>query len=347
MKSLSPTTEGFRAAFRRPSFTFAEITWRWAFWATAGALFVFYGVEFLDTLPVTNTEALLVESGQPWLILQAIQHILRGSFRRATFGASLAVLLLAVLWIIAASIGRLVTTRSVLEYFHRDSSDDAGHSNLGTEYSLGLGIRPLRALIDLNFLRVAVLLAILLALIGSAILTSMVSTEKNPRADLAVILFLLLAVVIFIAGWVLNWWLSFAEIFAVRNGDDAIAAFSTAATLARNRAGAVLAVSTWTGLAHLVALSIASSTVPFVFALTALVPGRVVLAGFILISLTYFAVVDWLYTARMAGYIYIAEMPETLSPLRVPTFASPESPLAATIDGDEVILSDVPGPAVG
>ena len=27
--AISPTFEGFRAAFRRPSFTLAEMAWRW------------------------------------------------------------------------------------------------------------------------------------------------------------------------------------------------------------------------------------------------------------------------------------------------------------------------------
>jgi hypothetical protein len=70
------------------------------------------------------------------------------------------------------------------------------------------------------------------------------------------------------------------------------------------------------------------------------------LAGTILLTLIYFAVADWLYMARLAGYVSILEMPEIvaaampLSPL--PPRRDPAPPPAATIDFDEPILSDVP-----
>lgn len=350
MKSPSPTAEGFRAAFRRPAFTYAEIMWRWALGATVAAVFTFYGVEFLDTLPVTNADALLLASRQPLLMGRAIADIVRGSLHRAVFGALVAALALALLWIIAASIGRLATTRAVLEYFRAGSFAGLSEESGATAGRFDTGkTRPIRALIDLSFLRVVVVLALILALAGSAILSSLVSTEKNPRPDLAVILFLLLTGVVLVAGWVLNWWLSFASIFAVRNGEDAMGAISAAASLVRMRTGAVLAVSTWTGLAHLVVFSIASSVVTFLFAFISMVPVRLVVAGVILVTLAYFAVVDWIYIARFSGYICIAEMPSVLlaeSPLpRGPVGGVNVGPEGA-IDRDEPILSDVPNLAL-
>jgi hypothetical protein len=346
MKSPSPTAEGFRAAYRRPALTLAEITWRWVLGAAVVAAFTFYGIEFLDTLPVTSADALLIRTRQPLLMGQAIEHILRGSLHRAVFGALLATLALALLWIIAASLGRLVTTCAVLEYFRNDFDVKSRQEPSEVERRFDAAKRrPIRALIDLNFLRAVLVLAAFLALAGSAILSSLVSTDKTPRPDLAVILFFLLAGIILVAGWLLNWWLSFAAIFAVRNGEDALGAISAAATLARTRTGAVLAVSTWTGLAHLVCLSIASSVVPFLLASLGVVPAKVILAGVVLITLAYFAVVDWLYVARLCGYVCIAETADVLS-------AEPQHPPVSLggagaerehrIDSDEPILSDVP-----
>ena len=352
MTSPSPTAEGFRAAFRRPAFTFAEIAWRWALGATATALFFFYGIEFLDTLPVSSGDSLLLSTRQPLLMGRAMEHILRGSLNRAVLGGMVAVLLLAVLWIVAASLGRLATMRAVLEYFRSDfpgiacdraGADFAARTESRTK-SDDMTRRPLRALIDLNFLRVAVVLAVMLALGGAAILASFVSSEKTPRPDLAVILFLLLAGLIFIAAWVLNWWLSFAGVFAVRDGEDAMGAVSEAATLARMRTGAVLAVSIWTGLAHLVAFSLASSAGFFLLAFIRIAPARLVLTAVGLVTLMYFAVADWLYIARLSGYVCIAEMPD--SPLAVPpsppmTSLGASNGLDGVIDRDESILSDV------
>jgi hypothetical protein len=79
------------------------------------------------------------------------------------------------------------------------------------------------------------------------------------------------------------------------------------------------------------------------------------------VSLVYFALVDWLYTARLAGYMCIIEMPEALTapaPIAaVPPYVlppteppsgepAPMAPARTTIDRDEPITSDVPNLAV-
>jgi hypothetical protein len=66
--AISATAEGFRAAFRRPSLTLAEIMWRWSTGATASALFLFGLFEYLNTLPVTNGELLFLRTRQPYLV---------------------------------------------------------------------------------------------------------------------------------------------------------------------------------------------------------------------------------------------------------------------------------------
>ena len=118
--AISPTAEGFRAAFRRPSLTLAEIIWRWTAGATAAALFFFGLFEYLYTLPVTNGELLFLRTRYPYLVGEAIAHILRGSLNRAVMAGVLAALMLSVLWIVAASVGRIATVRALLDYFRRD-----------------------------------------------------------------------------------------------------------------------------------------------------------------------------------------------------------------------------------
>jgi hypothetical protein len=65
----------------------------------------------------------------------------------------------------------------------------------------------------------------------------------------------------------------------------------------------------------------------------------------VVVTLAYFVVADWLYTARLAGYVCIAETPDALL-APPPPLPSPVVP-AATIDRDELILSDVPIPQSG
>jgi hypothetical protein len=346
MPRVFPTLEGFRAAFRRPSLTFAEIAWRWTVGASAWALFLFSLIEYLDTLPVTNGDAAVLRTRQPLLVGRAITHILRGSLNRAVLAVLLAFLALAFLWIVVASIGRAATVRALLDYFRKDAA-----SNAAAEMYDATNPRPLRSLVSLNFLRVAVALAAVLAFVGAAVLAGFASPDANPHSGLAFFLFLPLAGSICMVWPALNWLLSLACIFAVRDGEDALGAISAAGTFSRERPGPVFAVSTWTGLAHLTAFGIATTAASLSLAFIHVLPSRLVIAGVVLVTLIYFAIADWLYMARLAGYVCIAEMPDALvssGPLpAAPAGAghlAPNVPPQTTVDRDEPILSDVPSP---
>ena len=350
MPRVSPTLEGFRAAFRRPSLTFGEILWRWSVGATGWALLFFGFFEYLSTLPVTNGEAMFLRTGHPFFVGQAIAHILRGSLDRAVFSLLVAGLLLCLLWILAASVGRIATTRDLLDYFRaRYAAESIGSEDDGLSDAPG---GSFRSLLRLNFLRVAVVLSTLLGLVGAGILVSLASPKANPQPGVAFFVFLPLAVLLCLVWGSLNWLLSLAAVFAVRNGDDAVAAISSAVALFRDRMGAVVAVSTWTGMAHLVLLSVATTVAAIPLSAAGFLPGRLIMLAMILVTLLYLAVADWLYMARLAGYVCIAEIPEALlnPPPPVPEPPVPpvsdEPPLQTTIDRDEPILSDLPGLAV-
>jgi hypothetical protein len=335
MPRVSPTLEGFRATFRRPSLIFAEIAWRWTVGAAAWALVFFWLIEFLNTLPVSNGDLALLSTRQPFLVGRAIAHILRGSLSRAVLAAMVAVIAMSLLWIVAASVGRIATVRLLLEQFRSDAGNPSVEHNVAEP-------RPLRALMDLNCLRATLMLAAMLAILGAGFLAGFVSPPASPRPGLAFVLFLPLGGLVCILWWMLNWMLSLAGIFAVRDGDGAMNALSAAVAFVRSRLGPVSAVSTWIGLGHSTAFSIAGTAASLPLAFIRVAPPRLVIASEILVALAYFAVVDWLYMARLAGYVCIAEMPEApvaLAPLPVP-------PPQTSIDRDELILGDVPNLAM-
>jgi hypothetical protein len=91
-----------------------------------------------------------------------------------------------------------------------------------------------------------------------------------------------------------------------------------------------------------VVFSVGTTVASLPLAFVQVAPGRLIIAAVILVTLAYFAVVDWLYIARLAGYVCIAEMPEALaerSPLPAP-------PPQTSVDRDEPILSDLPNLAL-
>jgi hypothetical protein len=332
--------EGFRAAFRRPSLTLAEIVWRWSVGGTATILFFFGLFEFLQTLPVSNRELLFLRSRQPYLVGQAMAHILHGSLSRAVISALVAALLLALLWMIAAALGRIASVRYLLEYFRKRFDAVVGVSSVGEKDGSSHG-NSFIALLRLHFLRATVVLAAALCVVGAAILAGFASPHSNPQPGVAFFLFLPLAALIAFIAWALNWFLSLAAMLAVRDDEDVVGALAAAVALCRERTGAVFAVSSWSGLAHLVLFGAATTVVSVPLGLARILPGRVILLAIILVSLVYFAVADWLYVARLAGYVCIAEMPEAISaPQSPPTHPAP---VQTSIDRDEPILSDIPG----
>jgi hypothetical protein len=350
MSRISPTLEGFRAAFRRPSLTFGEILWRWSFGATSVALLLFGFFEYLATLPVTNGELFFLRTRHPFFVAQALAHILHGSLYRAVISLLVAALMLLLVWMFASSLGRIATVRVLLDHFRTRRSDDGVEPNEDERTdTLDEYPKSWTGVVRLNFLRAATLLAAIIACGGAAILASFASPKANPRPGLAFLLFLPMAGLIFLVGWALNWFLSLAGIFAVRDGASAVDAMFGAATFCRERTGAVFAVSTWTGLAHLVVFSAATTVVAVPLGAAGLLPGRVVALCVILVTLAYFAFADWLYMARLAGYVCISETPEELlKPMPpVPPVSGPpvvaEAQVQTSIDRDELILSDVPG----
>jgi len=353
----SPTAEGFRAAFRRPSLTFAEITWRWVAGGTAFTLFLFALFEYLDTLPVTDREMLFLKTRNPYLMAEAIAHILRGGLSRAVVAGLIAGLLLAGLWIVAGAVGRIATVRGLLEYFRERAHEGtivANNAALANE--AGVTPSPFAALVRLNFLRVAVALAAVLGILGAAIIGGMASPADDPQPGLAFLIFVALAGVVSLAWCSLNWLLGLAGMFAVRDGEHAGGAISAAVTFSREHTGAIFIVGLWTGLAHLVALVAATTVASIPVGLIGVIPWRLSVVVTIFVSLVYFAVVDWLYLARLAGYVCILEMPQVVLALQTrtpqpyvpppnlpPSILPPNAPVQTTIDRDESILSDLPG----
>src|ERR1700693_6182350 len=151
MSSRSPTLEGFRVMFRRPAVVLAEISWRWSLGFASALLLFFSFVEFLDTLPVTDADLLLLRSRQPFLISHAVLHIFRGSAPRLVAALLVLVFAMALAWIGTASFRRAATLNALIAYFGTDNIELPGQpvSSQEAEWQL-------RSLVDLNVFRVGV-----------------------------------------------------------------------------------------------------------------------------------------------------------------------------------------------
>jgi len=313
MKRHSPTLEGFQTMFRLPSLGLAEIAWRWSFGLAVAALLAFSFREYMATLPVTAGEMLLLRTRQPYLILQAIARILRGSAPRALAALIVLMLALTLAWTVLASVGRAASLKLLFEHYR----ESRGQEEAGTW--------RLRALIGLNFFRAIAVLAGVIGSIGALFLSAAAASTTDPSPGSALLIFYMLTMLVGVAWLVLNWFLSLAAVFVVGHGQDTFAALGAAADLCWTRPLSVTAATTWFGLAHVLAFMVATSLAALPLAFAGVLPAGVVLGGLLLVTLLYFAVVDFLYVGRLAAYVSIMEAPK------------------AEMPEDDNILSDIPG----
>jgi hypothetical protein len=369
MAQPTPTIEAFRTIFRRPSLGFAEVTWRWTFGAAGWALLTLSLLEYLNTLPVTSGDVLFLRSRHPFLVSQAVAHIIAGSGERVVAAAVIVGIALVILWIICSSVGRAATIRPLLDHFA--ALNVPSSPSIPGAFTVAQESKPwhLRLLFGLNFLRVTLVLAGLLSLISSSIIAGLVSTPAHPRPGLSFLIFLPLAVMVVLFWSSMNWFLSIASIFVLRDGSDVLDSLASAVEFCLRRARAVSWSSTVFGTCHLVVFMLASSAIVFPMAFVGILPSWVILGAVILLTLAYFVVVDFFYVGRLAAYVRILETPEavySVSPPPTPETLPPleqatgsHATISASISehaahdsaawppipaSDDDILSDVPLP---
>jgi hypothetical protein len=346
MKRRSPTLEGFRAILRRPSFGLAEIAWRWSFGAASALLIAFSFFEYLDTLPVSKTDLLLLRTAQPALIFRAVLDIFRGSTLRALDAVIVLLLALGTAWIVVASLARAATLRALLDYFRELnlSTQERKEEQKGEEKKTG----RLHSLLALNFFRLAATLAAIVGFWAAILLGGAASRPANPAPGTALLVMLTITMLVGFAWSTSNWILSLAAIFVVANRENTFGAIAAAVNLCRNRSGSIFAAGTWFGLARLTAFAIATSVAAFPLAFAPVLPAGMVLGGVLLVALLYFAISDFLYIGRLAAYVAILELPD--APISAEAAPPPQAdlPLDPTIDPSpavdptELILSDTP-----
>lgn len=304
MPSGSPIGEGFRTAFRNPAVVLAEIAWRWTFGAATLALMAASFFAYLSTLPVTKAEVLALHSHLQWLVADAIAHIARASIPVLLRITAILLPAVFVLWIAAASLGRAATLKALVPR-------GDGHS----APPLGFGQKPMRSMVALSFLRSSIALASLIGFFGALIVAAMAAARSGDAgAAVFLAIFAALAVIISVAGSRMNWFLSLATLFAIRDGADSFTALSSAAGLLRRRTATFLTAGAVFGTMRAVLFVL----VAVVWALLLSVAGKLPTAAsaglLIATTLAYFAVDDFFCIARLATYVALDEHDRTPPP---------------------------------
>jgi hypothetical protein len=329
MNSFSPIGAGFRLVFRRPAIVLAEISWRWSFatvaWILGGALIF----EYLDTLPVGRAESFLLSTGQPFLVWRALRNIFQGSLLRFTEATILTVLGLMIAWIVLASVGRLVVVRAILsEPGMPEPSPRSGV--LGTLFSL-------------NFLRATLVLATKLSALGAALGASSLWASTHIGAGDAARMFFLAWFVIGFVWLVLNWLLATSAVLTVADQGPQ-RSFLSAVRVLQQHPGPVLVTAISFCILQMLGIAAVCGAALSLLAMVGRHPAALLFLEFTLV-LVYSVISDFLHVAAMAAYIRILKGEE---PALAPQTAPGTVPFAygQAVDRDELILSDVPLPAI-
>jgi hypothetical protein len=277
-------------------------------------------LQYLNTLPVSAGDLLLLRTRHPAMVSQALAHILAGSGFRALAAALVLLLMFSVAWVVVGAVGRATSLKALLLLNRSDTS-----------FRLG-------PLLGLNVLRAAIAWSSGIGLMGAVLLAGKVSTKDDPSPGSAVLVFLLLALLLGFCWFVLNWFFSLSAVCAARENTGTFESLGRTIDLFRAEIGSIVAVGIWFGLAHWIVFAIAGTAIGFPLALVNLLPGGLVLGGVILVALGYFAAVDYLYAGRLAAYVYIAQNPQTENGAVLQKGDWGRE----GIDRSELILSDLP-----
>ena len=218
--------------------------------------------------------------------------------------------------------------KTLLEHF-RASDGEGAPETLPSSATPGL-----TSLLVVNSLRAATMLAASVGVVGAILVASGLAARRSFARKSAVDL---LAV-----SDADRRGIPTIELVSLAGGDlrdegwaSAFGALVKATELCRCGPGALFAAGTWFGIGHTVVFVVASSAVAVPLGFAEVLPGGIVFGGVLLVTLLYFAAVDFLYVGRLAAYVFLLEQPEpkpepsdcfrrtTTSSVTSPAWASP------------------------
>jgi len=303
--TASANREGFRILRGDPALFAMELLWRWSFGLALLALsFMAYAhlrqAVFLsdaDEVALNGQDPFAVASAATGLITQALPLLLR------TLAQVFSVA--AVVWIAAAALGRGIITRMMVRSF-----------------ASGYGVRIApdaprwTSFAILKFARVLMLLILAIGYFGGTFMATLVSGPEPNVLVSGLIVCASLAISSVVWSYV-NWVLSLAPIFVVRDGlaplDSVVAAIAFIGRSRSHLTAIALWNSTWRG----VAATVISLAGVFSVGLRVALPPWTITVLLALETLVYLVVSDGFMLARLGAYASVAVRELVLSQARL------------------------------
>ena len=247
-------------------------------------------------LPVSDGDVAALRSRDSLLISGALLHILQDVGPNLLRASLIIVPTVLLLWIAAATFGRMSTLELLLPGYPRGRAAFVG-------------------VLVANVLRAAWAMAMLLTCLFTLGAASLIALRFSPNHEepnfLVYFLLIAIALPIELLLWAaVNWFLSLTPLFSVRDGQGWLNAARLTLSAVRKRRGDLFSVSSRFGVWRLVALVAALALTAALGAVVSFLVGPRSVAGTVIVlSLAYLAVADWLYVARLAAYIELVNSP--------------------------------------
>lgn len=295
MKRPDPLREGFRLVLADPAVYLIELLWRWSFGLGALAVLFVSLRHVLDALILTDADEAMLASRSPQIVLNALAGLMEQVGPQLANVLMFALPTLAVLWCLAATIGRGLTTRVLVRRLAYDYGQNLPEQS---HWPSMLGVHVLRVVMGL------------LVFIGytgaSYISSSALGSVDSPNILVGALMFLMVFVPVFLAWTFVNWGVSMAPIFVVRDGSGAIDSVAESIRFCLGCYRSLAKVAIWNALLR-TGVAIVLSFCAFVCApLAKLMPIWAVGAFGTLLALAYFMASDYLLLARLGGYAAVA-----------------------------------------
>jgi hypothetical protein len=279
MSAKNPLTYGFRAIRRDPALLLIEILWRWTFGAIA--LFLLLGFVAIQPEALAAGDSVQWISHDPILIAQSLLPVVADLASHRTM-MGLAVVTVTALWTLLGALGRTLTL-SRLE-----------------KISVSF-----RTLLTLQFLRALCFWLAVAALVVSILLESRIALTGAQQDFFLYIALAGGSVILIGVVWsAANWVLMLAAVCCAKNAGGAARSIRQAVALVRSHSGDLFGVNLVFAVPRVIVLIIAFVLWFLPSSMLATAP-KAYFAWTMVVTLGYFAVSDWLYLARLTGYLVI------------------------------------------
>ena len=277
-----------------------ELLWRWSFGLGMLALAFFVYSQLRQAVLLSDADELALSGHDPIVAAATAWGLLAGAM-----GPLLRVLepvfcVAVVLWIAATTVGRGIITRLVVRRFAAD-------------YTITIPTDAPRwsSFAILNFARVLMLLIPVIGSLGGTLIAGLVSAPGQNVIASSLIVFASLAAAGLLWSYV-NWVLSLAPIFVVRDGRSPVDAIVEAIAFLRRNYLRLSSVALWNGILRGLAATVISIAGMFAVALRP-APTVAIAVLLVLEMLLYLIISDLFLLARLGAYASVAVREPTLS----------------------------------